>query len=149
MEGRPFVGPAGQLLKDYLGTAGIDRAQARLTNVVKHFKFEQRGKRRLHQNPTAKEIDVCRWWLDAERALVRPKLVLGLGASAGRALLGKTTSIQQVRGAAMPLADGSELWLTVHPSYLLRLEGAARQNEEERFAADLAAVSRRMTELAE
>jgi DNA polymerase len=149
MEGRPFIGPAGQLLTDYLGQAGIDRAQARLTNAVKHFKFEPRGKRRLHQNPTAKEIDVCRWWLDAERAIVRPRLVLGLGASAGRALLGKTTSIQQVRGAAMPLADGSELWLTVHPSYLLRLEGSARQNEEERFAADLAAVSRRMAELAE
>lgn len=149
VEGRPFVGPAGQLLTDYLGEAGIDREKARLTNAVKHFKFEQRGKRRLHQNPTAKEIDVCRWWLDSERAIVRPKLVLGLGASAGRSLLGKTASIQKVRGQPMTLADGSELWLTVHPSYLLRLDGEAREAERARFAADLAAVRQRLSELAE
>ncbi|MEJ6009188.1 UdgX family uracil-DNA binding protein [Novosphingobium aquae] len=148
MAGRPFVGPAGQLMSDYLGHAGIDRAQARLTNAVKHFKFEPRGKRRLHQNPSAKEIDICRWWLDAERALVRPKLVLGLGASAGRSLLGKTTSIQQVRGKPIALADGSELWLTVHPSYLLRLDGEARETESDKFAADLAAVAARSRELA-
>ncbi|WP_310530842.1 UdgX family uracil-DNA binding protein [Novosphingobium sp.] len=147
MEGRPFIGPAGQLLTDYLGQAGIDRAQARLTNAVKHFKFEPRGKRRLHQNPTAKEIDICRWWLDAERAIVRPKLVLGLGASAGRSLLGKTTSIQQVRGRPIALADGSELWLTVHPSYLLRLDGEALETESSKFAADLAAVAARRREL--
>ncbi|MFM5906633.1 MAG: UdgX family uracil-DNA binding protein, partial [Novosphingobium sp.] len=149
MQGRPFVGPAGQLLMQHLGAAGIDRSLARVTNAVKHFKFVPRGKRRLHQNPAAKEIDICRWWLDAERSLVRPALVLGLGASAGRALLGKTVSIQQARGAPIPLADGSELWLTVHPSYLLRLDGAARASEEARFAADLAAVSRRLAELAE
>ncbi|MCW1403118.1 UdgX family uracil-DNA binding protein [Novosphingobium sp. MW5] len=148
MEGRPFVGPAGQLLDEHMGAAGIDRQRARLTNAVKHFKFEQRGKRRLHQNPTAKEIDICRWWLDAERAIVRPKLVLGLGASAGRSLLGKTTSIQSVRGRPIALADGSELWLTVHPSYLLRLDGEAREAERGRFAADLAAVAARRRELA-
>jgi DNA polymerase len=149
MEGRPFVGPAGQLLDAHLGAAGLDRSLARVTNAVRHFKFVPRGKRRLHQNPAAKEIDICRWWLDAERRLVRPKLVLGLGASAGRALLGKTVSMQQARGTPMPLADGSELWLTVHPSYLLRLDGAARASEEARFSADLAAVRQRLADLAE
>src|SRR5690606_32945750 len=90
--GRPFVGPAGKVLDAYLERAGIDRRQVYLTNAVKHFKYVQRGKRRLHQSPTAKEIDVCRWWLESERAIVRPKLLLALGASAARGLLGKTVS---------------------------------------------------------
>ncbi|MDY7097154.1 MAG: UdgX family uracil-DNA binding protein [Pseudomonadota bacterium] len=146
-QGRPFVGPAGQLLDEYLGVAGIDRSAAYVTNTVKHFKFTWKGKRRLHQSPTAKEIDTCRWWLEAERDVVKPRVVLALGASAARGLLGKTVSIARARGKPMPLEDGSELWVTAHPSYLLRLDGAARQEQAEKFAHDLAAVKARLVEL--
>jgi DNA polymerase len=142
--GRPFVGPAGQLLNDYLQAAGIDRASAYVTNAVKHFKFTWKGKHRLHQSPGAKEIDTCRWWLDAERAAVRPRIVLALGASAARGLLGRTVSVSQARGRAIPLDDGVELWVTVHPSYLLRLEGAARDEQAALFANDLALVRERL-----
>ncbi|WP_298291119.1 UdgX family uracil-DNA binding protein [Novosphingobium sp.] len=146
-QGRPFVGPAGQLLRAHLQHAGIGMGQAYVTNAVKHFKFVPRGKHRLHQNPTAKEIDICRWWLDGERALVRPRLVLALGASAARSLLGKTVSVQKVRGEPQVLADGSELWITTHPSYLLRLEDQSRAEEEAKFANDLRKVSTRLSEL--
>jgi DNA polymerase len=142
--GRPFVGPAGQLLDDYLQAAGIDRAGAYVTNAVKHFKFAQKGKHRLHQPPGAKEIDTCRWWLEAEHAAVRPRIVLALGASAARGLLGRTVSVNQVRGRSIALDDGTELWVTVHPSYLLRLDGEARTAQAALFAADLAAVRERL-----
>lgn len=147
LAGRPFVGPAGQLLDRHLERAGIDRKGVYVTNAVKHFKFVQRGKRRLHQNPDAKEIDTCRWWVEGERALVKPKLVLATGASAARSLLGKTVSVSKVRGQGIPLADGSELWVTVHPSYLLRLDGAAQEEQARRFDEDLAAVRARLEEL--
>ncbi len=147
--GRPFVGPAGQLLDTHLEKIGIDRGAAYVTNAVKHFKYVQRGKRRLHQNPGAKEIDTCRWWLEGERELVQPRLVLAMGASAARALLGKTVSISRARGAPIPLGDGSELWVTAHPSYLLRLDGPAREEQARLFDADLAAVKARLKELAE
>ena len=146
-EGRPFVGPAGQLLDVHLERAGIDRASAYVTNAVKHFKFTMRGKRRLHQSPTAKEIDTCRWWIEGERALVQPRLVLAMGASAARGILGKTVSISKVRGEPIPLEDGSELWVTAHPSYLLRLDGEAREKQAALFDADLAAVQARLGEL--
>jgi DNA polymerase len=145
--GRPFVGPAGQLLDNHLTHAGIDRFTAYVTNAVKHFKFAWKGKHRLHQSPSAKEIDTCRWWLEAERAIVRPRLVLALGASAARGLLGKTVSISKARGAAMMLDDGTELWVTAHPSYLLRLEGEARDSQAALFAADLARVRARLAAL--
>ena len=148
LAGRPFVGPAGQLLDVHLEKAGIDRKASYVTNAVKHFKFVQRGKRRLHQNPGAKEIDICRWWIEGERAIVQPKLVLAMGASAARGLLGRTVSISRVRGAPIPLEDGSELWVTAHPSYLLRLDGAAREEQARLFDADLAAVRERLEELA-
>jgi DNA polymerase len=148
LAGKPFVGPSGQLLDKYLVEAGIDRGQVYVTNAVKHFKYVQRGKRRLHQSPTAKEIDICRWWLDGERELVQPKVVLALGASAARGLLGKTVSITRARGEAHPLEDGSELWITSHPSYLLRLRDEARVEQERLFRADLAAVAERLAELA-
>lgn len=147
MEGRPFVGPAGQVLNSHLERAGIDRNRAYLTNAVKHFKFIPRGKRRLHQSPTAREIDICRWWLESERDIVRPKLVLALGASAARGLLGKTVSITQARGKPYPLEDGSELWITSHPSYLLRLRDEAKAEQERLFQADLVAVSERLAVL--
>ncbi|WP_370177412.1 UdgX family uracil-DNA binding protein [Alteriqipengyuania sp.] len=146
-EGRPFVGPAGQLLDVHLERSGIDRGRAYVTNAVKHFKFTMRGKRRLHQSPTAKEIDTCRWWMEGERALVKPKLVLAMGASAARGMLGKTVSISKVRGAPIALEDGSELWITAHPSYLLRLDGEAREKQAALFDADLAAVRKRLGEL--
>jgi DNA polymerase len=115
---------------------------------VKHFKYVNRGKFRLHQSPAAKEIDTCRWWLEGERAIVKPKVVLALGASAARGLLGKTVSISKVRGVPQELEDGSELWVTAHPSYLLRLEGEARETQTRMFDADLAAVRERLDELA-
>ena len=147
VQGRPFVGPAGQLLDMHLAQAGIDRQGAYVTNTVKHFKYVMRGKRRLHQSPTAKEIDSCRWWVDSERALVKPRLVLALGASAARGVLGRTVSISRARGVPQMLDDGSELWITAHPSYLLRLQGPAREEQEQLFTADLAAVAARLTEL--
>jgi DNA polymerase len=146
--GRPFVGPAGQLLDEYMQAAGIDRSSAYVTNAVKHFKFAWKGKHRLHQSPGAKEIDTCRWWLEAERALVQPRLVLALGASAARGLLGRTVSVTRERGRAIRLDDGAELWVTVHPSYLLRLDGAAREEQAALFADDLAAVRARLALLA-
>jgi len=148
LAGRPFVGPAGQLLDRHLERADIDRRSAYVTNAVKHFKFVHRGKRRLHQSPTAKEIDTCRWWVESERRIVQPQLVLAMGASAARGMLGKTVSVTKARGAPIPLDDGSELWVTVHPSYLLRLDGAAQEEQSRLFDADLAAVKARLAELA-
>lgn len=142
-ESRPFVGPAGQVLRAHLSRAGIDPARGWLTNAVKHFKHQPTGKRRLHQTPTAGEIDHCRWWLDRERDLVRPRHILALGASAARGLLGRTASVQRERGLVAE-QDGAEVWLTCHPSYLLRLDGPAREAEEARFIADLAAFSQRI-----
>jgi len=139
-QGHPFVGPAGQLLDKQLALAELDRSQIRMTNAVKHFKFERSGKRRLHQNPTAGEIDRCRWWLDAERRIVRPAVILAMGASAGRAILGRTPSIARDRGVPFPLPDGSQLWLTAHPSYVLRLSGEAREREQRLLERDLAAL---------
>jgi uracil-DNA glycosylase len=149
LAGRPFVGPAGRVLNAHLERAGIDRRQVYLTNAVKHFKYVQRGKRRLHQSPTAKEIDICRWWLDGERAIVKPQLLLALGGTAARGLLGKTVTISKLRGQPHPLADGSELWVTAHPSYLLRLKDEMKDQQERLFQADLAAVAERLAELAD
>ncbi len=146
-KGRPFVGPAGQLLDEYLERAGIERRETYVTNTVKHFKYVQRGKRRIHQSPAAKEIDTCRWWIEAERAIVKPRVILALGASAARGMLGKTVSISKVRGEPIAIEDGSELWVTAHPSYLLRLDGEARDKQAALFEADLAAVKERVAEL--
>ncbi|MBD2841984.1 UdgX family uracil-DNA binding protein [Erythrobacter sp. KMU-140] len=144
--GRPFIGPAGQLLDEYLTRTGIERSETYVTNAVKHFKYVQRGKRRIHQSPQAKEIDTCRWWLEAERDIVKPRLILALGASAARSLLGKTVSISKVRGEPIPLEGGTELWVTAHPSYLLRLDGEAQEKQAALFEADLAAVRERLAQ---
>lgn len=139
LQGRPFVGPAGQMLDAALDEAGLDRRRLFLTNAVKHFKFEPRGKRRLHQNPTVGEIDICRWWLDKERALVQPELIVTLGASALRGVTGKSASIKSMRGAVHELAGGTKLVATIHPSFLLRLPDRDRAAEERAaFVADLA-----------
>ncbi|WP_242770730.1 UdgX family uracil-DNA binding protein [Sphingopyxis sp. YF1] len=138
LQGRPFVGPAGQVLDAALDEAGLDRRRLFLTNAVKHFKFEPRGKRRLHQNPTTGEIDICRWWLDKERALVQPELIVTLGASALRGVTGKSASIKSMRGAVHELEGGSKLIATIHPSFLLRLPDRERAAEERKaFVADL------------
>ena len=147
-EGRPFIGPAGQLLDRALDEAGIDRRRAYVTNAVKHFKFTPTGKRRLHQPPHAGEIDMCRWWLDKELALVRPKFVLALGASAARGLLGRTPAIGRERGQPIALPQGATAWLTVHPSHLLRLDGERRERECARFAQDLFGVAQLMERVA-
>jgi DNA polymerase len=149
LAGRPFVGPSGRVLDAALERAGIDRREIYVTNAVKHFKYVQRGKRRLHQSPTAKEIDICRWWNEAERAIVKPRVLLALGSSAARALLGKSVTISRARGMPHPLEGGGELWVSVHPSYLLRLKDEMKERQERMFRADLAAVAKRLVELAE
>lgn len=142
LDGRPFVGPAGQLLDRALAEAGIERDDCFVTNAVKHFKFRIRGKRRIHQSPSTGEIGQCRWWLDQERALVRPKVLVALGASAAHAVLGRRTTISKLRGAELELPDGGRGFVTVHPSYLLRLPDAeAKAREYVAFVRDLAAAA--------
>ena len=141
LAGRPFVGPAGAVLDVALEEAGIDRADVYVTNAVKHFKHEPRGKRRLHKTPDASEVQACRWWLDAERRLLKPKVVLALGATAGLAVLGRKPAVMRERGAPLALTDGGTAMLTVHPSYLLRLpDPAAKAQARRLFIDDLAAV---------
>jgi DNA polymerase len=138
LAGRPFVGPAGQLLDQCLAEAGVDRDRTYVTNAVKHFRFERRGRRRIHQSPDSSHIEACRWWLDQELALVRPALVVMLGASAGRALLGRAVTVGRERGRPLPLPGGTTGFLTVHPSYLLRIESPDdAATERARFVADL------------
>ncbi|WP_396593930.1 UdgX family uracil-DNA binding protein [Brevundimonas sp. R86498] len=145
LAGRPFVGPAGQVLDAALSEAGIDRSEVYVTNAVKHFKHEARGKRRLHKTPVASEVSACRWWLDQERRLVAPKVVLALGATASLAVLNRKVAVMTERGSTLPLSDGSEAVITVHPSYLLRLpDEAIRQKERAAFVADLKLARARM-----
>jgi uracil-DNA glycosylase len=139
IEGRPFVGPAGQLLTRAMDEAGIDRAKSYLTNAVKHFKYEQRGKRRLHQKPTTGEVKHYRWWLLKELEIVQPKLVVALGGTAVLALAGKQVSVIKARGPRR-LGEFAGL-VTVHPSYLLRIPDAASKTAAYRaFVADLRAA---------
>ena len=148
LAGRPFVGPAGELFDAALAEAGIDRATAYVTNAVKHFKFVQRGKRRIHDRPNAGEIEACRWWQEQERGLVKPAVTVALGATAIRSLTGRTIPVTKAREAPIMLADGSECWVTVHPSYLLRLpDEAARHEERSRFVEDLRRIADRAAEL--
>jgi len=138
LAGRPFVGPAGRMLDRALGAAGIERAKVFVTNAVKHFKFEPRGKRRMHKKPNAHEIERCKWWLDKERKLVSPALTVALGATAARSLFGKPMTISRVRAEVLELPDGGRGFVTVHPSFLLRIPDArSRAAELRRFIADL------------
>ena len=142
LAGRPFVGPAGAILDEALRDAGIDRNTVYLTNAVKHFKHTVRGKRRIHQRPSAQEIETCRWWLDNEREMVAPNVVVALGASAARAVLGRPVRIADVRGQPIGIDDGAVAIVTVHPAYLLRLpDGEQAREQRSRFVADLATVS--------
>jgi probable DNA metabolism protein len=130
LEGRPFVGPAGQMFDRAIAEAGIDRAGVYVTNAVKHFKFEPRGKRRIHAKPDGGEISACRWWYEQERLILKPEMTVALGATAARQMLGKVVTITATRGRAVELADGGRGWVTVHPSFLLRLPDRARAAEE-------------------
>ena len=132
LSGQPFIGPAGQVLDSALAEAGIDRGDAWVTNAVKHFKHTPRGKRRIHQTPVTSEISACRWWLDAERRLVKPRVIVALGATAAFAVLGRRASVTRERGQVLPLADGSRVVLTLHPSWLLRIEDEATRAAERR-----------------
>jgi DNA polymerase len=148
LAGRPFVGPAGQLFDAALEKAGIDRSTVYVTNAVKHFKFVQRGKRRIHNKPDAGEIEACRWWIEHERELIRPPVTVALGATAARSLLDKTVTISRVRGKPLKLPDGRECWVTVHPSFLLRIPEEERKREEKKlFLRDLKRIKARAEEL--
>src|SRR5262245_16144940 len=148
LQGKPFVGPAGRMFDRALADAGIDRKRVYVTNAVKHFKFEQRGKRRLHKKPNAYEIERCCWWLDQEIGLIEPRLAVALGATAARGLFSRPVTIARMRGAFMPLRDGTEGFVTVHPSSLLRApDEEARAREYERFVHDMRLIARHFPEI--
>jgi uracil-DNA glycosylase len=142
-EGRPFIGPAGLLLEKALVEAGVDRKRVYVTNAVKHFKFEPRGKRRLHKRPNASEIKICRRWLFEEIEAISPRLIVALGATAAQGLVGKAISVQSNRGSVLTAENGLRVFMTIHPSALLRLQG----EEEKRsgyasFVNDLRSIER-------
>jgi len=146
LTGHPFVGPAGKLLDRALAEAGIDRAVVYVTNVVKHFKWEPRGKRRIHKKPNAGEIAACRPWLDTEIALVKPRAIVCLGATAAQALLGRQFKVTAHRGALIPSPLAPLVLATVHPSSILRApDDEARHREMKQFTNDLRAVARALS----
>jgi uracil-DNA glycosylase family protein len=139
--GRPFVGPAGLMLDKALAEAGVDRQRAYVTNAVKHFKFEPRGKLRLHKRPNTGEINVCKRWLLSEIDVLKPRLIVALGATAAQSLAGRPVAIGKNRGETLNLANGLRVFVTVHPSSLLRLpDEADKQAAYARFVEDLRAV---------
>jgi probable DNA metabolism protein len=140
LAGRPFIGPAGQLFDGALAAAGVDRDAVYLTNAVKHFKFEARGKRRLHKTPGQIEMEACRHWLEQEITLVQPRIIVALGATAAHSILGRPTPVQRNRGRLLPVSDQTQVLVTVHPSYLLRVPEAQHADEYGRFVADLEIV---------
>ena len=141
LAGKPFVGPAGRVLDAALKDAGIDRTQTFVTNAVKHFKHEMRGKRRLHKRPNNDEIERCKIWLDRERALVQPRTLIALGVTAARSLTGKTVTIAKMRKVPVAMADGTTLVVTMHPSALLRIaDEADKRAAYQEFVADLKAA---------
>ncbi|HTI66739.1 MAG TPA: UdgX family uracil-DNA binding protein [Caulobacteraceae bacterium] len=138
LTGHPFVGPAGAVLDRALAEAGAVREQCYVTNAVKHFKHEVRGKRRIHSKPDAGEVRACRWWLDNERRLVRPRVIVALGATAAAAVLGRPVAVMKARGPAGALEDGATGFVTIHPSMLLRIpEPAAKAAAYREFVRDL------------
>lgn len=146
--GRPFVGPAGALLNAALEEAGIARGEVYVTNAVKHFKWEPRGKRRIHKKPNAAEITACRPWLMAEINLIQPKVIVCLGATAAQALLGKDFRVSRQRGELLPSPFGGQILATVHPSSLLRIEDESERREARaRFVQDLKVVVKALRRL--
>ncbi len=141
LAGKPFVGPAGRILDAALKDASIARADTFVTNAVKHFKHERRGKRRLHKRPNNYEIERCKIWLERERDLVKPSTIIALGVTAARSLTGKTVTIAKMRRTPVELADGTKLVITIHPSALLRIEDENDKRAAYRdFVADLKAA---------
>ena len=145
LEGHPFVGPAGRILNEALEKAGLDRARTYVTNVVKHFKWEPRGKRRIHAKPKAGEISACRPWLNAEIGILRPKIIVCLGATAAKALLGNSFRVSVDRGRFSPSELGPLVTATVHPSSILREpDSRARREAMQAFVRDLKKVRARL-----
>ena len=138
LAGKPFVGPAGQVLNKALGDAGIERTKVYITNAVKHFKFEPRRKRRIHSKPNAAEIKICHQWVSRELSAIEPDVVVALGATAAQSLMGKAMPIGKNRGHELTWADGRRGLVTVHPSYLLRIPDAeSKEREYNGFVRDL------------
>jgi uracil-DNA glycosylase family protein len=149
LAGKPFVGPAGQMLDRALEDAGIDREKVYVTNAVKHFKFVPRGKIRLHQKPNTSEIKACRPWYERELKSIKPDLVVAMGATAAQSVFGKITPINKNRGRLIDLDDDIRALVTVHPSYLLRLPDAeAKALEYQRFVDDLRIAAELLRKLA-
>jgi DNA polymerase len=143
LQGRPFVGPAGRLLDRALADAGVDRDRVYVTNAVKHFKFEPRGKKRLHKKPNAGEIEACKWWLDQELDLIKPALTVAMGATAARALAGRPVAIGTARGRLMEFRPDLPGLVTIHPSFLLRMpDPDIKAQEYRRFVQDLRLIAR-------
>jgi uracil-DNA glycosylase family protein len=143
LTGKPFVGPAGRLLDQALAEAGIDRSQVYLTNVVKHFKWEPRGKRRIHKKPNAHEVSACRPWLYSEIDLIKPKIIVALGATAAQALLGPQFRVSRQRGQFIESSLAEFVMATVHPSSILRApDEETRRSERRRFISDLMTLGR-------
>ncbi len=142
LAGKPFVGPAGRLLDDALLEVGIARIQTYVTNVVKHFKWEPRGKRRIHKKPNAREVAACRPWLEAEISLVKPKVIVCLGATAAQALLGPQFRVSKQRGQFIESTLAPYIVATVHPSSILRAPDETRRDEKRKFIDDLKTVAR-------
>src|SRR4029079_8470428 len=142
-EGKPFIGPAGKLLDRALEAAGVDRAKCYVTNAVKHFKWEPRGKRRLHQKPNEIEVAACRPWLEAEGAILRPRVLVCLGGTAARAVFGRVVKVMSERGHFMETAFSARTLVTVHPSALLRVpDHDAKARAFEVFVGDLRMLKR-------
>lgn len=138
LAGKPFVGPAGAVLDEAFAIAGLDRSQVYLTNAVKHFKFTPRGRRRIHQRPDAGEVRHCRWWLEAERRLLRPELIVAMGSTAAKALTGSGSRLLERRGAIEQAEDGTPVMVTIHPPYILRLPSPGdRSRAHDQLCADL------------
>lgn len=145
LAGKPFVGPAGKVFDAILDDAGVDRQKVYVTNAVKHFKFAPRGKRRIHSKPNAGEVQACRWWIDREFALIKPELAVALGATAALSLLGKAIPVTKMRGQVIEREDGLRVFITIHPSFILRIqEPAEKEAERERFLTDMREVRRLM-----
>ncbi|MBV8975887.1 MAG: UdgX family uracil-DNA binding protein [Alphaproteobacteria bacterium] len=143
LSGKPFVGPAGAVLDKALGDAGIERKSVYVTNAVKHFKFEPRGKRRIHSKPNAGEIKICHQWLAREMAVIAPAFVVAMGATAAQSLMGKTVAVGKLRGREILFPENQRGLVTVHPSYLLRIpDRESKAREYRKFVADLQLAAR-------
>ena len=144
LQGRPFVGPAGAVLDKALADAGLAREELYVTNAVKHFKWEPRGKRRLHKTPAQQEIEACRQWLERELELIKPSLIVAMGVTAARAVLGRQVTLTRMRGKIMARANAPAVLLTVHPSYILRVPPESRDEAYDQMVHDLRVAARHM-----